>query len=152
MLQRLNFGQDLLVVLSTSLFKRLFGNTTPLLRELKMDLKVVAAGGFQWISLKRERTRRSFFQRQALKMRLVTEVVETGQTLSRAIEYAERVAKAAPLAIKATLQSAFHAQDEGDDAALSKLNEQLLTLIQSEDIREGVMAMMQKREPVFKGR
>jgi len=54
------------------------------------------------------------------------------------------------LAIKATLQSAFQARDEGDDAALSKLHELLFTLMKSEDVREGVMAMMQKREPVFK--
>lgn len=58
----------------------------------------------------------------------------------------------APLAVKATLESAFQARDEGDDAALSSLNELLLSLIKSEDVREGVMAMMQKREPVFKGR
>ena len=89
---------------------------------------------------------------QALAMRLLTEVVKPGQELARAIEYAERIAKAAPLAIKATLLSAFQARDEGDDAALSKLNELLFTLIKSEDVREGVMAMMQKREPVFKGR
>ncbi|MNY35050.1 2,3-dehydroadipyl-CoA hydratase [compost metagenome] len=89
---------------------------------------------------------------EALAMRLLTEVVEPGQELARAIEYAERIAKAAPLAIKATLQSAFQARDEGDDAALSKLNELLFTLIKSEVVREGVMAMMQKREPVFKGR
>lgn len=89
---------------------------------------------------------------QALAMRLLTEVVEPGQELARAIEYAERIAKAAPLAIKATLRSAFQARDEGDDAALSRLNELLFTLIKSEDVREGVMAMMQKREPVFKGR
>jgi hypothetical protein len=50
------------------------------------------------------------------------------------------------------LHSAFQARDEGDDAALSQLNETLFTLIKSEDVREGVMAMMQKREPVFKGR
>ncbi len=88
----------------------------------------------------------------ALHMRLLTEVVAPGQTLARAIEYAERIAKAAPLAIQATLQSAFLAQDQGDDAALSTLDEQLLALIKTEDVREGVMAMMQKREPQFKGR
>ncbi|UZE22182.1 crotonase/enoyl-CoA hydratase family protein [Pseudomonas sp. B21-056] len=97
-------------------------------------------------------TGEAFDADDALRMRLLAEVVEPGQELARAIEYAERIAKAAPLAIKATLQSAFHARDEGDDAALSQLNELLFTLIKSEDVREGVMAMMQKREPVFKGR
>lgn len=97
-------------------------------------------------------TGEEFGAAEALNMRLLTEVVEPGQELARAIEYAERIAKAAPLAIKATLQSAFQARDEGDDAALSKLNELLFSLIKSDDVREGVMAMMQKREPAFKGR
>lgn len=97
-------------------------------------------------------TGEEFNAADALRMRLVNEVVEPGQELARALEYAERIAKAAPLAINATLHSAFQARDEGDDAALSQLNETLFTLIKSEDVREGVMAMMQKREPVFKGR
>ncbi|MEP9316040.1 crotonase/enoyl-CoA hydratase family protein [Pseudomonas sp. LABIM340] len=97
-------------------------------------------------------TGEEFSAEDALRMRLVNEVVEPGQELPRALEYAERIAKAAPLAIKATLRSAFQARDEGDDAALSQLNELLFTLIRTDDVREGVMAMMQKREPQFQGR
>lgn len=97
-------------------------------------------------------TGESFDAAEALRMRLLTEVVAPGQELERAIEYAERIAKAAPLAIKATLHNAFQARDEGDDAALSQLNGLLFSLIKSEDVREGVMAMMQKREPAFQGR
>ena len=39
-----------------------------------------------------------------------------------------------------------------DDAALSRVNESLAALIGSEDVREGVLAMVQKRAPAFKGR
>lgn len=82
----------------------------------------------------------------------VTEVVESGDALARALEFAGKIALAAPLGVQATLESAFAAQDEGDAAALALLDEQMLRLIRSEDAREGVMAMMQKRVPVFKGR
>lgn len=88
---------------------------------------------------------------EALRMRLVNEVVAAERVLPRAIELAERVAKAAPLAIRATLQSAFLARDAGDAAALATLTPTLLQLIRSADVTEGVMAMLQKRQPVFKG-
>lgn len=93
-----------------------------------------------------------FDANEALRMRLINQIVEPGEELACAISYAQRIAKAAPLAIKATLQSGFDSRDQGHDAALSKLNELLFSLMKSEDVREGVMSMMQKREPVFKGR
>lgn len=96
-------------------------------------------------------TGEEFSAADALRMRLANEVVEPGQELGRALEYAQRIAKAAPLAVKATLHSASQALAEGEDAALANLNDLLLSLIKTEDVREGVMAMLQKRDPVFKG-
>lgn len=88
---------------------------------------------------------------EALRMRLVSEVVAPGAELTMAVSLAERIAKAAPLGVQATLASARKAQDEGHDAALATLNDMLLSLMRSEDVREGVAAMVQKRAPVFKG-
>lgn len=89
---------------------------------------------------------------EALRMRMVSEVVEPGAELQRALEIAGRIAKAAPLGVKATLATARQAVEEGADAALAALTPALLSLIKTEDVREGVMAMMQKRAPEFKGR
>ncbi|MFK3788705.1 crotonase/enoyl-CoA hydratase family protein [Pseudomonas piscis] len=88
----------------------------------------------------------------ALDMGLLVEVVAPEHLLARAIDYAERIAKAAPLAVRATLQSAFLALEQGEEAALAQLNPQLMQQVRSEDAREGVMAMLQKRQPVFLGR
>ncbi|MBL7251660.1 crotonase/enoyl-CoA hydratase family protein [Alloalcanivorax marinus] len=96
-------------------------------------------------------TGEAFTAERALSMRLVNEVVATGEALQRALVYAERIAKAAPLGVKATLQSAFKARDEGEAAALSQLNNTLLGLMKTQDVQEGIAAMMQKREPQFRG-
>lgn len=94
----------------------------------------------------------AFGAEEALRMRLVSEVVEEGRELDRALELALKISTAAPLAVKATLASASQARDEGESAALAELNPRLFELVKSEDVREGILAMMQKRPAQFKGR
>jgi len=88
---------------------------------------------------------------EALRMKLVSEVLAPEALLDRALELAEKIAKAAPLAIKSTLASARQVATEGETKALASLNENLFSFLKTKDVQEGVMAMMQKREPNFKG-
>ncbi|QOW47863.1 crotonase/enoyl-CoA hydratase family protein [Acinetobacter piscicola] len=93
-----------------------------------------------------------FYAQTAYEMNLVTEVVEGNNQLIRAIELAERIAQAAPLAVQATLKSAHQAFLQSPEAAFANLQELLSPLLVSQDAQEGVMAMLQRRAPQFKGR
>jgi len=81
----------------------------------------------------------------------VQEVVSTGKQLDRAIEIAQKVAAAAPLGIHATLASSRQAL-ASEETALAALQAQLLQLAQSEDRKEFVRALQERRQPVFQGR
>ncbi|MFT1026367.1 enoyl-CoA hydratase, partial [Acinetobacter baumannii] len=55
-------------------------------------------------------------------------------------------------AVKATLASAREAVNEGYEVAFNQLQNHLQPLLTTEDVQEGVFAMLQKRPPVFKGK
>ena len=86
----------------------------------------------------------------ALDLNLINEIT-TESPLNRAIELAEHIAKAAPLAVQATLASAKEAAEHGTEMAFSHLQQHLTPLLTTQDVQEGVMAMLQRRAPQFKG-
>jgi enoyl-CoA hydratase/carnithine racemase len=86
----------------------------------------------------------------ALDLNLINEIT-TESPLNRAIELAEHIAQAAPLAVQATLASAKEAAEHGTEMAFSHLQQHLTPLLTTQDVQEGVMAMLQRRAPQFKG-
>ncbi len=92
----------------------------------------------------------TFDAQTALDLNLINEIT-TEAPLNRAIELAERIAQTAPLAVQATLASAKEAAEHGAETAFSHLQQHLTPLLKTQDVQEGVMAMLQRRAPEFKG-
>lgn len=92
----------------------------------------------------------SFEAQTAYDMNLVTELTEQS-SFERALELAQAIAQAAPLAVQATLASAQQAVTQGADAAFKQLNQHLQPLLHTHDVQEGVLAMLERRSAHFKG-
>ena len=92
-----------------------------------------------------------FSAQAALEMNLINEITEA-PPLSRAIELAEQICRAAPLAVQATLASAQEGVIQGPEAAFARLQQHLQPLLSSEDAQEGMLAMLQHRDPHFTGK
>ena len=93
-----------------------------------------------------------FYAQTAYEMNLVTEVIEGNNQLIRALELAERIAQAAPLAVQAALKSAHQAFLHSPEIAFGNLQDLLSPLLTSEDAKEGVNAMLERRAPSFQGK
>ena len=88
---------------------------------------------------------------EALRMKLVQEVVHPNQVFSRAKELAQNIVAAAPLAVKETIRNSRKALEEGKDAAVMAFDEVQAILSKTNDAKEGVNAFKTKSKPNFKG-
>jgi len=83
---------------------------------------------------------------------LVNRVVPAGELIGTAIEYAERIAANAPLAVQAAKELALRSRDMDLVSGL-RLEQTMNRLLQfSDDAREGPAAFAEKRTPRFEGR
>jgi enoyl-CoA hydratase/carnithine racemase len=87
---------------------------------------------------------------RALSLGLVNEVVPTGEVLEAAVRLAERIARNGPLAIRATKQLVRTAATDADKAWELHAEWQP-RVFGSEDAKEGALAFVEKRDPVWTG-
>jgi enoyl-CoA hydratase/carnithine racemase len=88
----------------------------------------------------------------AYRMGFVQQLVKPGRQLEAALEIAEKIAAAAPLGVQAALASSRLARNAGNRVALEALMPALPAMMQTEDMREAVLAFTERRQAVFKGR
>ncbi|WP_271407862.1 crotonase/enoyl-CoA hydratase family protein [Pseudomonas sp. Q1-7] len=93
-----------------------------------------------------------FDAHEAYRLGLVQEVLASEDLLPRAIHLAERVAAQAPLGVRAVLASAHQTLDEGEKAAAHSLPATAQRLLDTEDAKEGLRAMLERRDGHFKGK
>lgn len=89
---------------------------------------------------------------EAFRLGLINRVIPEETFRAGVSEYAQRLAKNAPLAL-AAIKTSMHKALGGNLAeVLTYEMAEQRRLTRSEDVREGIAAFLEKREPVYKGR
>ncbi|MDG2303346.1 MAG: crotonase/enoyl-CoA hydratase family protein [Candidatus Binatia bacterium] len=83
---------------------------------------------------------------------LVNRVVPADQVLSTALELADKINEAAPLAVRASRQVILESDGLDEEAAFAKGGELVGPVFRSEDFSEGPLAFIEKRAPNWKAK
>ncbi|MCE9577153.1 MAG: crotonase/enoyl-CoA hydratase family protein [Deltaproteobacteria bacterium] len=89
---------------------------------------------------------------EALRIGLVQEVVPPGEELARALALAQVIAAQAPLGVYATLASSRAAIPVAEHAAALRLLPDLVPIMKSDDVQEGLRAFAARQPGQFKGK
>lgn len=87
----------------------------------------------------------------AYRMGMIQELCEPGEQFEKAFSIATRIANAAPLGVQGSLKSSQVARDQGEVAAIDCLFEDLIPVMASEDMKEGIQSFIERRTAKFKG-
>ncbi|MBT8146500.1 MAG: enoyl-CoA hydratase/isomerase family protein [Gammaproteobacteria bacterium] len=88
---------------------------------------------------------------RAYQSGLVSELVEDGKTIDRAMKLAQRAARMPPLALAAIKRSLTQGAELPLNEALTMENREFLLLFDTQDKTEGMRAFLEKRKPEFSG-
>jgi enoyl-CoA hydratase/carnithine racemase len=89
---------------------------------------------------------------EAAELGLVNYAVDADQVMEKARELASEIAACAPLAVRWTKHSVYRGIDwDPRRAAELEAHAQSRTL-ETEDVREGIQALLERRDPTFRGR
>jgi enoyl-CoA hydratase len=113
---------------------------------LRFPREVGWANAMRWLL-----TGDEFDAGEALRIGLVQEVVEAGHQLERAVALAEVIAAQAPLGVFATLASSRAAIPGAERAAEARLMPDLVPIMKSHDVQEGLRAFVERRPGNFRG-
>ena len=97
-------------------------------------------------------TGRTLTADECVEWGLASEVVGDNEIMTRARELAAEIAANAPLAVQASKRMMRMGLNEPFPEHVHHVYLQLLPLMKSEDLKEGMMAYLEKRAPVFKGK
>ena len=88
---------------------------------------------------------------EAYSLGLVNQVVPADNLMKITIDLAEKIAEAAPLALKSTKETVWQALNCTLEQQIAIETEVQNNLFKTEDFREGVAAFHEKRPPIFRG-
>ena len=122
----------------------------PLQRAVELD--PTHANAFIALGVAFARTGRADEAADALRMGLVNRVVPADELLIHARAFADRLAAGAPLALRYTKMAVNKWVKQAASVAFDYSTALEIVTFQSEDHREALAAIREKRKPVFKGR
>ena len=128
--------------------------------EVKRNL-VAAAGGLFRLPRKLPRNiamelaltgRLDFPAERAHHYGLVNKLTPEGGALAGALELAEQITQAAPLAVRESRKSVLEATDQPDEIGWKLSGDGIVKMFGTEDFAEGLNAFIEKRDPVWQGK